>query len=171
MPVQFRNVQEPPETLGVQYGVLGKRIIVPDGLVTVTDEAAPAYERQPLVWRRNGAPAPAKAEAPPLVQQNEPTVAVVQPSAPAEAEAPVVKNVPEVTDTVTEAAPVTPAEVVIETGSTSHSDVEPDPVQTEQASEPAPASPSEAQEALLDKEIAELEAERAALAAPSTEVK
>ena len=123
MPIQFRNVKEPPITLGVAFGVLGKRIIAPDAFVTVTDDAAPAYERQPLVWRRDGVPAPAKEEAP--------------------------------------AAP----EVVTETGDTAHTDAEPVAVQTEPETAPVQdTSATEAQEALLDKEIAELEAERAALA-------
>src|ERR1700677_4946005 len=153
MPVQYRNVRVPPETLGVQYGVLGKRIVGPDGLITVTDAAAPAYDRQPLIWKREGSGGP---NLPP-----------VQPSAPEPA---VVKTEPEVPAAATEPVLVTPepaAEVVIETGVTSHTDAEPVSVQTEQASEPAPVqetSATEAQEALLDKEIAELEAERAALA-------
>ena len=146
MPVQYRNVQDPPETLGVSYGVLGKRIIPPDALVTVTDQAAPAYDRQPLVWKREGSSGP--------------NLPAVQPGPP------VVTNAPEVTDVVTSEALVTQApEAVIETGVTSHSDVEPVSVQTEPETAPVQdTSASEAQEALLDKEIAELEAERAALA-------
>jgi hypothetical protein len=79
MPVQFRNVREPAETVGVSYGILGKRLAGPDGIITVEDWAAAAYECQPEFWQRLGVPAESKAPvSTPVVVETEP-VAEVQP--------------------------------------------------------------------------------------------
>jgi hypothetical protein len=73
MAVKFRNVRAPAERLMVRYGVIGPSVIEPDGLLTVTDEAAPAYESQPDIWKReaDGPPASTRptAQAPAVATQ------------------------------------------------------------------------------------------------------
>jgi hypothetical protein len=139
MPVQYRNVKDPPETLSVSYGILGKRIVAADGLILVQDEFAAAYDCQPTVWKRQGV-APVAAGLP----AKQPSAPVPQPDASTDLPADDLKP-PTKTETEDTSAP---------NGS---------PAQT------VDGTSREIESALLSKEIADLEAQEAALAAPKTE--
>lgn len=62
--VEFTNVTAEPLTVG--YGFPSLRRVDPGGVLEVPDDAAPAYDGQPAVWRRVTSPAVPTVSAPPV---------------------------------------------------------------------------------------------------------